>query len=834
MEDKQKNRIIQRFLIEKNHSLTNTDHNLLILLDHIVTHHQGLFQFDTIDTDEKHWKLLKITLEESCVLFLDGSCAKINLKKAESIMSFLRNKKEIQKLPKDNYSVRTVSQPASDPVIEPIINQSRRILYRLIQNIKGAKAFDPTHNEQVLNDIQATEKNLAASDDKLTEKMLIQQKLMLLCDLNKLNRLKPLAIPQDNGSTLIYYTLDESIKGATKKIPLISTQQLKQQLTQLCSKAPDLNEYQKTRRYFELKANAIIKCPKHGDVREIQHEAIALNCSRLLKLHTTHSTTINRKGRPALFIPFDKISLLNHYTAGITLNAGFGWQGKTYTHYSTIKALGEGMQGDCFIDDFGKALGLIYLCSDTDALGGYCQNKGLINNKSLYIFDQVMMETDKFILDSRFSLQPCQFFMRHTRHGQGRNRTLVEDSLFNAKFESVILLKQSEQKIIQYMNQLIQQHQQRILKINQALSAPLSSEQRKPLQLELDDLSTLEKDAIDLKTIIQERLNQINHLLPQTQGPIDLADIRQGFVLEKLLHLPVLFSNDGRPYKNPWTYRQNNHLMSMTMLDNNKIQLNFSSAIPESRVDFIKRRSTCDSLNYQSEKSLVINKSQLHLLTEHSLTPEYQLIPNSTIDYLDHKDLEILSEAYGQYDTTPIIKILKEYLLQMKSNSRPLHQKLQCIKETESTLKKLISASEEKGFGMNALKKFYFHSQLHLQRWISPNDTQETLNRAFSNALKLDRVSEFQNVLITALSQNQLKHEKVMQFINHCLNGLPSNPTYIQAKKLSKALDDWAKEVKNQLKNSPNDPQNSYYFFNQTTATPQVNDSKPLLNQQFI
>lgn len=65
-----------------------------------------------------------------------------------------------------------------------------------------------------------------------------------------------------------------------------------------------IEDYDTARERYKLCTEAIIKLPKYGDIREVQHEAIALNISRLLGLDTAITTSITYNNHPALFILF--------------------------------------------------------------------------------------------------------------------------------------------------------------------------------------------------------------------------------------------------------------------------------------------------------------------------------------------------------------------------------------------------------------------------------------------------------------------------------------------------------------------------------------------------
>lgn len=415
-------------------------------------------------------------------------------------------------------------------------------------------------------------------------------------DLNKLNELKRIDIPQDNGPHHSYCILNENIGGVTKKVSLISVEHAKKQLGHLCDCTDELtvDEYHTQRECYKLSTQAIIKRPKHGNIKEVQHEAMAMNISRLLGLDTAITTLISYQGQPALFVSFSDIRLLNDFTSGKTFNALI--IGKPYTHYSTIKPVGEVLQADCFIHDFGNALAFFYLCIDTDAIGWHCQNKALKKAKSLFIFDQSLMDTDKFILDSRLCLIPVDFLRKHTRHGLGRNRTIIEDSLMSTKFASIMQLKMMGEKIVQYVMHVEWRHHHRAKKIERQLTKELSEEQRRQLTTELSQLQILEKDAEVLKLKIQERIDAINAVFTQISGDFSPAEIRQALILEKLIHNPILFSRDGRPYKNPWTHRHQNNLKKVEGLDNEYIELTFNDRVSPAMIDFIRRRHDIDSL----------------------------------------------------------------------------------------------------------------------------------------------------------------------------------------------------------------------------------------------
>ncbi|MCW8400858.1 hypothetical protein OQJ26_18915 [Legionella sp. PATHC038] len=812
MELGQKNRIIKRFLKEKCENpiameLQSIDlehySDLDKLLDHIDFHQNGLFDLETLESDPEQWREFCGIIKYSCTFEKGGSpplLKSVDFKKAEEGIRYTQNAHEIIRLPKDNYYERPTHTPTEvDTELDDLIINSRTKLYSLTQTFPEATAFDASNFIQVTALIQRLQEEMERLPHNDSEKERIEERLNILSDLNNINELKRICIPQDNGSTLIYCTLQENIGGVTEKITLMSLDNVKKQLRHLCESAPDLSikDYQAAREQYKLCTEAIIKLPKHGAIQEVQHEAMALNVSRLMELDTATTTTISHNGHPALFIPFDEIQLLSGFSLGKTF---YAWLlGKTYTHYSTIKSLGEGIQADCFIDDFGDAFALLYLCSDTDAIGGNCQNKALRNAKSLFIFDQSLMDTHKFILDSRLCLIPGEFLKKHTRHGLGRNRTLIEDSSMHSKFESIMQLRAMDDKILQYVTHVIWQHQQQAARIKRQFKKPLSTEKQSQLTSELSDLMLLEKDAETLRTRLMERLAAIDDMLPQSTGDIDLPMVRNALIFEKLIHNPILYSDDGRPFKNPWTYRQQNKLKKIDDLGNDLIQLTFSDKVSSVMVDFIKRRGGGDSITITTAKTITLSKAQLIALREDILHPEHQLVLDPAINYLDPLDLAAIKEAYNAGNRTYIMHTITSYREKMNNDKVSVDEQLKCIVETEEQLKQLIMSAHDRGFGMHVFKKFYFDAQQQLQRLILPLKVPVKLNNAFAAALKLDRVSEFNAVVLQAIKQDKITDQQFINFLDECLQRANAATNYTQAQKESAELSSKAKEVMCQL-----------------------------------
>ncbi|HAT1924480.1 TPA: hypothetical protein JAZ42_15115 [Legionella pneumophila] len=810
----QKIRILKRYLKEK--SITPEDVNLNDqdltayagldrLLDYISIHNNGLFDFATLESDEKQWKQYVDILNYSAT-YSPGSPPVVidtSERKAQFGLQYWRNTRVIEALPRDNYYARTVTLSTEEnDEFDQLITESRAKLYEIFQTLPETPAFNPANIVQVNSLISSIKEKLSALTSNSSQITVLQKKLNLLTDLNKINQLERLTIPQDNGSNLSYCILAETVEGVTEKISLITLAKVKEQLGHLCAQNElDLDSYNESReQYYKLVTEGILKLPKRGDIKEVQREAIALNISRLMGLDTTSSTTVTYNGRPALFIPFDNINLLNEFSFGKIFKVGMGLSGQIYTHYSTIKPLGEGVQSDLYIKDFGNALALLYLCCDTDAIGGYCKNKALRNYSSLYIFDQVITDTDKFILDSRISLQPNQFIMKHTRHGQGRNRTLIEDSSIVTKYASIMQLKELKRIITQYCDHISWLHHNRTQTIKRLLQEELAKDERVRLTEELNDIEILEKDVEQIKRQILIRINKIAEILPQTTGVVGFDTIRQCLILEKLLHNPVLYSDDGRPYKNPWTTRQTNTVQAIHDLQNGKIQITFKFNIPEDMVDFIKRHGGGDSLSMTSPKVITISKAHLDSLRENMLHPEHSPELSLNTNYLDDKDLCIIKMAYRIGNRTKILNAIAEYRILMNNEQVSFHNKIECLTQTEAKIKALIEMANDKGLGMHILKKFYFDAQQRLQKLINQEVMPHDISQAFAAALKLDRVSEFNQVVREAIVQNKVTDTQFITFLSDCIKKEALATNYKEAQKESRALSIEAQRIINHLK----------------------------------
>ena len=756
----------------------------------------------TVELDPKKMDILFDILDHTVGL-QRGSPPKIKARNEESELSrinFWCRDEALSTLPGCDYYARKTEMPA-DPALSELIAQSLRKLQPIAQEfLPKLNIYDQVALQR---QIKTMKNEVDAAAIGSTARLLAEQKLNVLNDINKIHKLTLITIPQENSPALSYCILDEEAGGVTEKIALIHRDKVEAKLISLIE-SNDLTfaDYCEQRKQYELKTNAIIKLPKHGKIKEVQREAMALNLSRMLEFNTAQSTMISHDSIPALFVPFDDIHLLKDISDGKHLQA-LSFSRTKYTHYATLNAVGEGLQAENFIEDFGYSLGLFYLCSDTDAVGGNRQNKALQDNK-LYIFDQVIMEKDKFGLDSRLSMQPISWLTMHTRWDQGRNRTLIEDSSMDRKFESLMQLKSEQPKLLQYCDRVAHLHRQHIKELEiicgKAETPPYEQEKLKE-QIEL--LHMLAKDADTLQEKINQRINRIDLLMLKGSENIDPLLVKQTLILEKLFNKPTLFTGLGRPYRNPWTQRNALHAVEIMPMEGapDQFKITFDKAIPDDILVMLQHHIGVDALQRgrNSLKELVIQEAQLRALNETILFPEHQLDLVSNVDYLRPQDLDVIEQGYDKSNGRKILREIEEYHTAMDNVLFRPNFKLKHMHTTEVTLKRIIATSSDKGFGMHVLKKFQFDVQQRLQRLIPPEHLPPTINQAFSAALRLDRVSQFNAVVQEAIKHDRITDSVFLDFLDACINKEREATNHFKAKTLSTELDELAKTVMQQL-----------------------------------
>lgn len=784
--------IIKRFLTENSSppldkELPNEEIKTMALFDKLSSSLDTLADFDPVihfsalNLDVNQWQLLSNVLKSGLVL-KEGSPPTIE-KVDYSAMRAYTDRHAISVLPQPDYYQRVPqSNPGAQQILDQQVNNARNALGKLLQTYPEFEKFDPHSNVLIQKNIDIIKGNIkkaeAYKDGESLKKFTTQ--LTLLEDLYKIAQLKIIQIPNENGPALDYCELAESAGGVTEKVSLISLSKVTSQLTSLVTVAPTtVQDYLEHRNSYKLSTQAILKLPKHGKIEEVQREALALNFSRLCGLDTTQSSMVMYGGKPALFVPFDDIRLLKDFARGKVFKSGLTGS-QTYEHYSTIDPVGSGLQSNVFIHDFGKSFGIFYLCSDPDFVGGYNQNKALRNNRSLFMFDMVVMPSDKMKLDSRLSLQPNEFLIKHTRHGQGRNRTLIEDSSFHEKFNSLMTLLRNENRILAYLDLTISRHAARLEQLKKSLDHATPS-QAKEISNEIKQVTALQKDAELIKQSVKQRMNTIIETFPGSDK-MTYNGIAKGLILEKLLNNPALFTDEGRPYRNPWTYRNPIQLTYMKFIPSQekgdeKVLLNFSSIVPPQMVSFLKRHGA-PSLTVVSHRNefelthMTISAKDLGALQENMLYPENYLDGLLQTDYLNLSDLQAIGNAYGEGHRTRIITLIndyKQYMAQTGEKAPSVQNKLKAINTVDVGLLEYINTAKDKGFATHVRKKFQFDIQQQLRSMIPPQELPDNLDEAFSAALKLDQINTFNRVMETAIETKGWKSMAFKQFLQECI-----------------------------------------------------------------
>lgn len=660
-------------------------------------------------------------------------------------------------LAKMDYYHRNVQEDATAQAeLEPTISKSRQIIYDLIPKDRFIGRFDPAVNNDIDFCITGVQGRLA----KTPENAELKNTLILLNELKKLNSIKCIAIPQDDGPALSYCELHVPTAGVTTKVALIKQETVLAQLTRL-NNTSNLTKEAYLKNSYILKMDAILKLPKHGDVVEVQREALALNLSRMLELRTTQSNFLSYNGEPALFIPFDSIKTLDQHTTGASnSNATIN---PVSLPIGTHKP--DGLQADTFISDFGNALGLLYLCNDPDAIGKNCQNKALIDSEDLYIFDQVIKPRppggDFFSIDSRLNMR-TSITGSTSRHTSGRNKSIIEDSNLPSKYSSLFQLYENKDKILDYLGLVI---------------ANLTAEENTAYKGQLKIITKLKQDAITLQKDIQERISAIQNFTR--------PGILHILILEKLLNHPVMYTKDGRPYRNPWT---ESHLITpyAIKIHANSVIIHFNGEVSKEVCDFIKAQGI-ESLKL-SGNTITIDKEDLYRLKENMLYPESDL-KLQAINYLDKSNLAI---TYKAYDCVParffkntgshLENIISEYHNQIAQGNV-----LEAIQKTEKKLHDLLESTDNQGLVKHITKKFYFDAQIQLQK-LMHNNMPYKLNDAFAAAARLDRMSQFHEVVFKACSKDMVQSPQFSAFLDFCIEQGRSATDYEKAQTASTAI----------------------------------------------
>lgn len=547
------------------------------------------------------------------------------------------------------------------------------------------------------------------------------------------------SLPSVDGYSIIklgekkYYVLDKNDNsiGMSDKLALISETQF--------DKLKNANKP-----ISIADADAILKLPKHGDIRSVQNEAIALGISEhAFGLNTSKGTMVLYKDKPALFVPFDEMKPLKEFASGDKQTI---IRNKTAHDNSTLDPLGEGLSPNKFVDDFGEAFGFMYYCGDKDTVGAYNQNKGLQGRK-LFIFDNAVSGAGNFFgkiinlfrLDSRFRLTTRDY--SGTRHYKGRNFSLLEDASISEKFDS--LSEEKFNKVLDYNRQVIS-----------GMEADLNNGQI-PQNLKAQHKQLI-ASAKNTMSVIENRRRDYLKMLPKTIGTVDSKIIKNSLILENILNNPRSYSVSGRPYRSLFAIKEHNlKVRKLEMTKDGYVKITFNKSLlgnsllrSHNKLVLGGKFLVPDDGNLNAEidgkssKTLLIKPDKLENL-ENIFYPENADELDSNIDYLNHNDIENIARGY---DSSP--NSVDKYFIDYKKNIKNIYN----INETRSSLNNLQNV--DIGFKKHMIKRFEFEAQKDLQNMVLQEIgkkipgylTSENLkkqNDAFASAIKLDCIQEF-------------------------------------------------------------------------------------------
>ncbi|KTD10677.1 coiled-coil protein [Legionella gratiana] len=712
----------------------------------------------------------------------------------------------------DYISRKTNPQPISaDEELNKLKEQAYEVLLETTKTIlPNADISTPKKLKEAIDWFEKKYK-----EENSEEKAKCKSILSLLKNIDKISKLEIIDIPNEQGEPVQFCTMAESAGGVTAKISVTPREVVLEKLQNIVAKGTDLNftDFRQHTRDYELKTQGILKLPKHGETIEVQREAIALNIARILGFTTTQSTMVNHKGKVALYVPFDDIQLMKEFAQGetqrIIVPSGItkiGTIGDPYLHHSTITPVGNGLHCDTTLHDFGHKVGFSFLCNDTDFIGAYNQNKAIIGGKELYIFDQVVMSSDKMDFDTRLSMVPIGV-KRHSRHNQGRNRSLVEDSSFDTKFDGIVHLINNQERINVMLDNIIGTHTANLVstqeKINQLERLKLErgslkreeNEQLTSLKSQKSELIKLKVDAETIKETINNRFVTMFKNFPIINGKpmtgerfiTHQNEIKPALELEKLANNPVLFSDDGRPYRNPWTTR---NTIRITAIEEhgNDMHLTFNECNRSHLINILESAGV-ESCEFNGN-TLIISKEELQKINENSIYPERAPFSMDT-DYLNMNDIKRMSAGYSGSNLKFATKLIEHYQTRIQMAEEDPSKKVEAMYDTLHAIK------GNSGFEKHLQLKL----QLDIQQKLRPiildlitekelqEGMEDKLAKAYEAAVKLDRVNYFNHVLMRFVTNPVNTNQKALdEYLERCIQHGDLATDYNTAKTESKAM----------------------------------------------
>nr|MCH9717551.1 hypothetical protein [Gammaproteobacteria bacterium] len=375
----------------------------------------------------------------------------------------------------------------------------------------------------------------------------------------KLDSLKPITIPMEDGTSATYYSIADNAGGVTEKTCLISEERLQKTLTKLAN-AEDFTALEQNK----IQMNAILKHPKAGKDTEVQREAIGLKMARILEFpQVTGSTLVSHdtgSGRhPCLFVPFaENMELL---TDSID---------SPETMHGRLEK--EKMEG---VEDFGKYSAYFMLCGDPDFIGKNGQNKGLVKGekggKQLYIFDQVFMKESNFGMDGALNITPTNPLAKmpgSSRHYMGRNKSVINDSSYEEKVKGAIHVLKKEDEMRGMFNDIAKANEeaQGNPTVRQLRSDAASC--RRSFDARVENVK-----ALFPPVTLKGEPKRIDELLDKP-GKLDL--VTKAMVTNQLLSEPQGADASGKPYRAPFFSTPSTKVSGISFMEDGGVKINFS------------------------------------------------------------------------------------------------------------------------------------------------------------------------------------------------------------------------------------------------------------------
>ena len=135
---------------------------------------------------------------------------------------------------------------------------------------------------------------------------------------------------------------------------------------------------------------------------------------------------------------------------------------------------------------------------------------------------------------------------------------------------------------------------------------------------------------------------------------------------------------------------------------------------------------------------------------------------------LDLSELHRLGHLYKKSNRGRIMHTIAKYLSFMNDAKLNSHQKLEKIQETQEALQTHMQEAENKEFGLEIMNKLNLDIYQKMQAF-TPPVIAERLKEAFESMLKLNRLNEFNKVVLAAILHNKLSSESFVRFLHHCI-----------------------------------------------------------------